>query len=91
MKKTREINIKPSCMSEIHGFPADQTAQLWEKINYLVGDPLPDGKLKKKLRGQRDLYRLRVGGRRFPTRWARPVAPSLGGSGPGAAGGAGVD
>src|SRR5262245_8591319 len=75
MKKTREINIKPSCMSEIHGFPADQTAQLWEKINYLVADPLPDGKNKKKIRGQRDLYRLRVGDYRvfytFGETWVR--------------------
>jgi superfamily I DNA/RNA helicase/mRNA-degrading endonuclease RelE of RelBE toxin-antitoxin system len=75
VKKTREINIKPSCMSEIHGFPADQSAQLWEKINYLVADPLPDGKLKKKIRGQRDLYRLRVGDYRifytFGDTWVR--------------------
>jgi len=75
MRKTREINIKPSCMSEIHGFPADQTAQLWEKINYLVADPLPDGKIKKKIRGQRDLYRLRVGDYRvfytFGETWVR--------------------
>lgn len=75
MKKTREINIKPSCMSEIHGFPADQTAQLWEKINYLVADPLPDGKLKKKIRNQRDMYRLRVGDHRvfytFGDTWVR--------------------
>ena len=50
MTKRREINIKPSCMSDIHGFPAAQAAQLWEKIHYLVEDPLPDGKLKKKLK-----------------------------------------
>jgi superfamily I DNA/RNA helicase/mRNA-degrading endonuclease RelE of RelBE toxin-antitoxin system len=75
MRKTREINIKPSCMSEIHAFPADQATQLWEKINYLVADPLPDGKLKKKIRGQRDLYRLRVGDHRvfytFGDTWVR--------------------
>lgn len=75
MGKTREINIKPSCMSEIHGFPADQTNQLWEKINYLVEDPLPDGKLKKKLKTHKDIYRIRVGDYRvfytFGDTWVR--------------------
>jgi len=60
MTTKREINIKPSCMSEIHGFPSDQATQLWEKINYLVGNPLPDGKLKKKLNTKQDLYRLLI-------------------------------
>lgn len=75
MAKTREINIKPSCMSEIHGFPADQTNQLWEKINYLVEDPFPDGKLKKKLKTHKDIYRMRVGDYRvfytFGDTWVR--------------------
>lgn len=35
--------------------------QLWEKIDWLVEDPIPDGKLKKKLQVNKDLYRLRVG------------------------------
>lgn len=61
MSSLREINIKPSCMSEIHGVPAAMSSQLWEKINYLVVDPFPDGKLKKKLHVKKDLYRLRVG------------------------------
>ncbi len=72
---TREINIKPSCMSEIHGIPASQTAQLWEKINYLVDNPLPEGKLKKKLKGTSNIYRLRVGDYRvfytFGDTWVR--------------------
>ena len=42
-------------MNEIHGFPTDQTSQLWEKINFLVQDPFPDGKLKKKLKTKRNL------------------------------------
>ena len=75
MTKTREINIKPSCMSEIHGFPAGQAAQLWEKINYLVEDPFPDGKLKKKLKAKKGAYRLRVGDYRvfytFGDTWVR--------------------
>ena len=75
MSSVREINIKPSCMSEIHGVPAAMSAQLWEKINYLVADPFPDGKLKKKLQIKKDLYRLRVGDYRvfytFGESWVR--------------------
>ena len=75
MAMIREINIKPSCMSEIHGFPAAQAAPLWEKINYLVQDPLPDGKLKKKIKAAKDLYRIRVGDYRvfytFGDTWVR--------------------
>jgi mRNA-degrading endonuclease RelE of RelBE toxin-antitoxin system len=62
-------------MSDIHGFPAAQTAQLWEKIHYLVEDPLPDGKLKKKIKDKKDIYRLRVGDFRvfytFGDTWVR--------------------
>lgn len=61
MTTKREINIKPSCMREIQAYPAGNTAQLWEKINYLVDDPIPDGKLKKKLHVYDGVYRLRVG------------------------------
>jgi len=75
MATMREINIKPSCMSEIHGFPSAQAASLWEKINYLVQDPLPDGKLKKKIKAAKDLYRIRVGDYRifytFGSTWVR--------------------
>jgi superfamily I DNA/RNA helicase/mRNA-degrading endonuclease RelE of RelBE toxin-antitoxin system len=65
MKSKREINIKPSCMKEIQAFPMAQSAQLWEKINYLVDNPFPDGKLKKKLHVADHLYRLRVGNYRI--------------------------
>ena len=75
MGVVRVINIKPSCMSEIHGVPTAMSAQLWEKINYLVTDPFPDGKIKKKLHVKKDLYRLRVGEYRvfytFGDSWVR--------------------
>ncbi len=78
MSATRELNIKPSCAHEIHAFPADQTAQLWEKIARLADDPLADGKLKKKLKAKGDLYRLRVGDHRlfysFGDTWIRLIA-----------------
>jgi superfamily I DNA/RNA helicase/mRNA-degrading endonuclease RelE of RelBE toxin-antitoxin system len=56
----RQITIKPTCMRELLAFPSDRAAVLWEKINILVTDPLPDGKVKKKLRGSEGIYRLRV-------------------------------
>ena len=56
----RQITIKPTCMREILAFPSNRAALLWEKINQLVTDPLPDGKLKKKLRGSEGIYRLRA-------------------------------
>ncbi|MEW6732741.1 MAG: 3'-5' exonuclease [Acidobacteriota bacterium] len=56
----RQITIKPTCLREILAFPSDRTALLWEKINQLVTDPLPDGKIKKKIKGADGTYRLRV-------------------------------
>ena len=60
----RQITIKPTCMRELLAFPADRAASLWEKINWLVTDPFPDGKVKKKLQGGDGIYRLRVGDHR---------------------------
>jgi superfamily I DNA/RNA helicase/mRNA-degrading endonuclease RelE of RelBE toxin-antitoxin system len=71
----REINIKPSCMNEIRAFPTASVGQLWEKINFLVENPIPDGHLKKKIRASDNLYRLRVGDYRvfytFGDTWVR--------------------
>ncbi len=78
MSAKRELNIKPSCAHELHAFPADQSAQLWEKIAWLAENPIPDGKLKKKLKSKGDLYRLRVGDHRvfysFGDTWIRLLA-----------------
>ncbi len=56
----RQLTIKPSCMREITTFPSDRAALLWDKIDALVSDPLPDGKVKKKLKGADGVYRMRV-------------------------------
>ena len=47
-------------MREIAAFPSDRAALLWDKIDALVSDPLPDGKVKKKLKGADGVYRMRV-------------------------------
>ena len=56
----RQLTIKPSCMREIATFPSDRAALLWDKIDALVSDPLPDGKVRKKLKGADGVYRMRV-------------------------------
>jgi superfamily I DNA/RNA helicase/mRNA-degrading endonuclease RelE of RelBE toxin-antitoxin system len=78
MKNKREINIKPSCMREIQAYPSDNTAQLWEKINYLVDNPIPDGKLKKKLHVHDGVYRLRVGDYRIFYKFGKSWVSLLG-------------
>ena len=74
----RQITIKPTCMREIMAFPADRSASLWEKINFLVTDPFPDGKVKKKLRGADGIYRLRVGDHRVFYRFGEDWVSLLG-------------
>lgn len=78
MRDRRELNIKPSCAHEIQAFPSEQAAVLWEKLARLVDDPIPDGKLKKKLKGKGGLCRLRVGDYRvfysFGDTWIRLIA-----------------
>ena len=54
----RQLTIKPSCMREIATFPSDRAALLWDKIDALVSDPLPNGKVKKKLKGADGVYRF---------------------------------
>ncbi|MGE6759406.1 UvrD-helicase domain-containing protein [Corallococcus interemptor] len=56
----RRLAIKPSCIHEIATFPADRAALLWGKVDALVSDPLPDGKVKKKLKGADGVYCIRV-------------------------------
>lgn len=78
MPLARDLNIKPSCLAELHSLPAAMTDQFWEKVNYLVQDPLPDGRLKKKIRSASDVFRLRIGDYRlfytFGSTWIRLLA-----------------
>ena len=71
----REINMTPSFAAEIQQFPKELAVQLWEKIDFLLHDPLPDGKVKKKLKVKKSLYRMRIGQYRlfytFGGNWVR--------------------
>jgi superfamily I DNA/RNA helicase/mRNA-degrading endonuclease RelE of RelBE toxin-antitoxin system len=75
---SRELSIKASCTHEIHGLNKETITVFWEKIDFLLKDPLPDGAHKKKLAGYDDLYRLRVGSFRvfysFGSDWVRLLA-----------------
>lgn len=64
MTAKRQITIKPSCAQEILAFPGDRAGVLWEKINHLIEDPVPDGKVKVRLKGADGICRLRVGDHR---------------------------
>jgi superfamily I DNA/RNA helicase/mRNA-degrading endonuclease RelE of RelBE toxin-antitoxin system len=57
----RDINIKPSFLRELHALPSQMGDQVWEKINFLAQNPIPDGRLKKKLNKWDNVYRLRIG------------------------------
>lgn len=75
MSLSRDINIKPSFLRELHALPSNMGDQIWEKINFLAQNPIPDGHLKKKLNKWADVYRLRVGDYRifysFGSNWIR--------------------
>ncbi|WP_079914815.1 3'-5' exonuclease [Paenibacillus sp. 32352] len=61
MNLNRDINIKPSFLRELHALPSQMGDQVWEKINFLAQNPIPDGRLKKKLNKWDNVYRLRIG------------------------------
>lgn len=78
MNDRRQLTIKPSCMREIAAFPSERAGLLWDKINQIVADPLPDGKVKKKLKGGDGIYRLRVAEHRVFYRFGETWVSLLG-------------
>ena len=75
MSVSRELNFKRAFTNELRAVPNDVADQVREKVDVLLEDPIPDGKLKKKLKTKKDLYRLRVGDYRvfytFGDTWVR--------------------
>ncbi len=54
--------FKPSFLVQMQALPAKEMHQVMGKLNMLLEDPMPDGKVKKQLTHvNRDLYRLRSG------------------------------
>ena len=61
----RELSIKPSCAAQLFGFPKQRRDSLFEKIEHLLVDPKPDGKVRKALKGHKGVCRVRVGAYRL--------------------------
>jgi superfamily I DNA/RNA helicase/mRNA-degrading endonuclease RelE of RelBE toxin-antitoxin system len=61
----RELSIKPSCAAQLFGFPKQRRDSLLEKIEHLLVEPAPDGKVRKALKGHKGVYRVRVGAYRL--------------------------
>ena len=78
MSRNRQLTIKPSCMREISAFPSNRTSTLWDKIDMLVTDPQPDGKVKKRLKQGEGVCRLRVGDHRVFYRYGESWISLLG-------------
>ncbi|MCC6808072.1 MAG: UvrD-helicase domain-containing protein [Deltaproteobacteria bacterium] len=58
----RILSMKPSAQNELFALDAKVTKQILDKLKALCADPMPDAKVKKKLKHlDRDLYRLRSG------------------------------
>ena len=57
----RELSIKPSCAAQLFGFPPKRRNSLFEKVEQLLVDPRPDGKVRKALKGHPGVCRARVG------------------------------
>ena len=55
------LYMKPCVMKQMEGLSNQQKGIVTEKINYLVSNPIPDGDLKKKIRANDHLYRIRAG------------------------------
>ncbi len=61
----RELSIKPSCAAQLFGFPKERRDSLFEKIEHLLVDPKPDGKVRKALKGHKGVCRVRLGAYRL--------------------------
>lgn len=57
MSKYRVV-INKSAEKELTRLPVEAIVQIREKVSLLADDPRPDG--SKKLKGHKDLYRIRI-------------------------------
>ena len=72
------VSMKQSFQSEWLALPSKEVRQVLEKINLLTQDPLPDAKVKKKLKYVgHDLYRLRAGAYRIFYTFEKPYVSLL--------------
>lgn len=64
-----EVVFTEKAEKDLSGLPDDEIAQILKACLRLESNPLPDGKHIKKLKGYRDLYRLRIGDYRAIFKW----------------------
>jgi superfamily I DNA/RNA helicase/mRNA-degrading endonuclease RelE of RelBE toxin-antitoxin system len=70
--------FKPSFLLQLHALPAKEMQQVLGKINMLLEDPLPHGKVKKQLTHiNRNLYRLKSGDYRITYTFSDPYISIL--------------
>lgn len=77
MTDTWRVTQKPTFLTELLGLPPKESHQVLQKVELLCGDPTPDGKVKKALKGLKNLCRLRAGDYRIFYTYEKPFISLL--------------
>ena len=64
-----KVGFTEKAISDIDDIPDDDFERIHKACKRLEDNPLPDGKHIKKLKGYKDLYRLRIGDYRAVFQW----------------------
>jgi len=64
-----KVGFTEKAISDIDDIPDDYFERIHKACKRLEDNPLPDGKHIKKLKGYKDLYRLRIGDYRAVFQW----------------------
>ena len=64
-----KVGFTEKAISDIDDIPDDDFERILKACKRLEDNPLPDGKHIKKLKGYKDLYRLRIGDYRAVFQW----------------------
>lgn len=72
------LTLKPSFLTELQSLPAKEAHQVQDKLVALMRDPLPDGKVKKRLSHMGGVCRIRSGDYRIFYAFEAPYVSLLG-------------
>lgn len=64
-----KVGFTEKTLSDMDDIPDDDFEKIHRACKRLENNPLPDGKHIKKLKGYKDLYRLRIGDYRAVFEW----------------------
>ncbi len=64
-----KVNFTDKALRDMDNMPDDDFARIHKACKRLEDNPLPDGSHIKKLKGYKDLYRLRIGDYRAVFEW----------------------